>query len=236
VTPETLFSRRVAADPTSPMLTFYDDASGERAELSGKSLANWVAKTHFLLTDELGLIPGDRVFVTMPVHWLTAPVLFGSWFAGLEVISEPGHAAVAFGDAESLAQSDLSAVDDVYAVSLLSMARSAEAPRGMSDYAASVRPQPDAWAAVQSRADAEQPALNGRSRLQVVADAREAAAELALSDGARLMWTQPDFDATAWVHVLLAPLIVGGSSVLVRHADLAKLDDRAAAEQVSVTR
>src|SRR5207249_12140350 len=67
---EALFAARVASDPTRPIVTFYDDATGERTELSSKSLANWVAKTHFLVLDELGARVGDRAFVSLPVHWL----------------------------------------------------------------------------------------------------------------------------------------------------------------------
>jgi len=126
--PESLFSARIAADPGRPLVTFYDDATGERAELSAKSLGNWVAKTHFLLIDELGLGVGDRAFVSLPVHWLAAAVLLGCWFAGLEVVTEPGDAVIAFGDVASLSAADLDSVGDVLAVSLLSMARSAEAP------------------------------------------------------------------------------------------------------------
>ena len=85
--PEALFDRLLSTDPTAPLLTFYDDSTGERAELSAKSLGNWVAKTHFLLLDELGLAVGDQAVVRLPVHWLAAPVLLGCWFAGLEVLS-----------------------------------------------------------------------------------------------------------------------------------------------------
>src|SRR5688572_3007266 len=40
-----LFASAVAVDPTRPLLTWYDDATGERTELSGATLDNWVAKT-----------------------------------------------------------------------------------------------------------------------------------------------------------------------------------------------
>jgi len=58
-TPEALFASLMKSAPAQPFVTYYDEASGERSELSAKSLANWVAKTHFLLTDELGLGVGD---------------------------------------------------------------------------------------------------------------------------------------------------------------------------------
>jgi len=97
-TPEALFDARLARDPGGPLITFYDDATGERAELSAKSLANWIAKTYALLTDSLGLAPGDTAQVSLPVHWLAVPVLFGCWYAGLTV--QPGRpSSVAFADA-----------------------------------------------------------------------------------------------------------------------------------------
>ena len=81
--PEALFDRLLRTDPSVPLLTFYDDSTGERAELSAKSLGNWVAKTHFLLLDALGLSVGEQAAVRLPVHWLAAPILLGCWFAGL---------------------------------------------------------------------------------------------------------------------------------------------------------
>ena len=40
-------------DPGRPLVTFYDDATGERVELSVATYANWVAKTAGLVQDEL---------------------------------------------------------------------------------------------------------------------------------------------------------------------------------------
>jgi uncharacterized protein (TIGR03089 family) len=38
-------------DPGRPLVTFYDDATGERVELSVATYANWVAKTSSLLVE-----------------------------------------------------------------------------------------------------------------------------------------------------------------------------------------
>ena len=157
-TPEELFGARLARDPGGPLVTFYDDATGERAELSAKSLANWIAKTYSLLTDSLGLGPGDTAQVRLPVHWLALPVLFGCWYAGLEVVTgRPSE--VAFADAGSL--DTLAPADELYAVSLLSMARPDTPPAGAEDYTAAVRPMPDAWAGVRMLAGPADPALDG---------------------------------------------------------------------------
>src|SRR3954447_19312603 len=80
-----LLADAVAADPARPLLTWYDDATGDRTELSGATLANWVAKTANLLVDGCGLGPGDVAAVRLPAHWQTAAVLLGAWAAGLAV-------------------------------------------------------------------------------------------------------------------------------------------------------
>src|SRR5438046_10286260 len=88
------FAAIVAVDPTRPLLTWYDDGNGERAELSGATLANWVAKTANLLVDGEGLEPGDGAGVLLPPHWQTAAILLGCWSAGLTVVDAPGSGQV----------------------------------------------------------------------------------------------------------------------------------------------
>lgn len=85
--PGNLLRRRVTAEPSLPLVTFYDDATGERVELSARTFDNWVAKTANLLVDGLGAQPGDRVVLALPPHWQTAVWLFACWSAGL--VAEP---------------------------------------------------------------------------------------------------------------------------------------------------
>src|SRR3712207_2384754 len=91
-----LFERALAGDPAQPLLTYYDDGTGERVELSGATLDNWVAKTANLLVDTYGLAPGDRAAVLLPPHWQTAAVLLGCWSAGLSVSTSARPAEVEF--------------------------------------------------------------------------------------------------------------------------------------------
>ena len=235
MTLEALFDDRVRRDPGSPLVTFYDDETGERAELSAKSLGNWVAKTHFMLTDDLGLGPGERAFVRLPVHWLAAPILLGCWFAGLAVDAEPSRAAVAFADAPTLAEVS-PAADEVFAVSLLSMARSQTPPDGAADYAAAVRPMPDNWASVQARGGPADAALEGLDRAELLTAGLAAATELGLTGGGRLLWQSPWTGAADWIASIVAPLAVGGSVVLVRNPDPAKSAARAQSEGATVVR
>jgi uncharacterized protein (TIGR03089 family) len=81
-TVDRLLAEALRADPSGPFLTFYDDGTGERIELSLTSLENWVAKTANLLVDELDLAPGETVTVELPAHWQTAVVTLAVGLAG----------------------------------------------------------------------------------------------------------------------------------------------------------
>src|SRR3954447_24204783 len=91
-----LLADAVAADPARPLLTWYDDTTGERTELSGATLANWVAKTANLLVDGAGLAVGDTATVRLPPHWQTAAILLGCWASGVS-ITAGSSADIAFG-------------------------------------------------------------------------------------------------------------------------------------------
>lgn len=77
-----LLATALRNDPSGPFLTFYDDATGERVELSLTSLENWVAKTANLLVDEFDLEPDEPVTVDLPPHWQTAVIVLAVGLAG----------------------------------------------------------------------------------------------------------------------------------------------------------
>lgn len=77
-----VLGRPVTAEPGTPFLTFYDDATGERTELSYATTDNWVAKTANLLREGLDAQPGDPVAVLLPPHWQTVVVTLAVWAAG----------------------------------------------------------------------------------------------------------------------------------------------------------
>src|SRR3954447_21864841 len=85
VTISDLLAREARRDGARPLLTWYDDSSGDRIELSVATAANWAAKTANLLVDEHGLGPGDAIALTPASHWLTAVVVLGAWTAGVAV-------------------------------------------------------------------------------------------------------------------------------------------------------
>lgn len=233
--PEQLFSDLLAADPGRPFVTYYDERTGERSELSLKSLANWVAKTHFLLIDELGLGVGDTALVDVPAHWISVPVLFGCLSAGLAITpDEAGTAAVAFVDPQTVGSA--ADVPDVYALAPESAATGFgdDAPAGTADYVRAVRTQPDKWPTVRFGATPDDPGLPGMSRREVVEAARARAAELGLAPGARVLSTRAWRGPADWLDVVLAPLTVGGSVVLVANcSDDAVLERRMTQERVT---
>jgi uncharacterized protein (TIGR03089 family) len=211
-TPERQFADLLAAEPSRPFVTYYDEASGERSELSVKSLANWVAKTHHLLGTELGLGPGDSALVALPAHWISVPILLGCLTAGLEV-TDAGPAEVAFVAPDTISRADAA---DVYAIAPRSAAvglRDAP-PAGAQDYVSAVRPQADAWATVHMPAGPADPGLAGLSRSDVVARAQATG----LAPGERLLTTRAWNAPTDWIATVFAALAVGGSLVIVVNA------------------
>ena len=89
MTPADLLDQLMRRDGARPLLTWYDDSSGERIELSVATSANWAAKTANLLVDEHGLEPGDGVSIEPPGHWLAAVVVLGAWTAGVAIDLRP---------------------------------------------------------------------------------------------------------------------------------------------------
>src|SRR5205823_5967438 len=85
VTVVELLERERHRDGARPLVTWYDDEAGERAELSVATTANWAAKIANYLVDEHDLQPGDDGIVSPSLHWTTAVVLLGAWTAGAHV-------------------------------------------------------------------------------------------------------------------------------------------------------
>lgn len=115
-----LLDRRLAKDPGQPLVTFYDDATGERTELSVATFANWVSKTANLYADELMLEPDDAVRIELPPHWLGPVFLAAAWTCGLRVAEDDDAAAAAVVGPDGLDRLDQAAGrgGDVLACSL----------------------------------------------------------------------------------------------------------------------
>lgn len=221
------------ADPVGPRITYYDDATGERIELSAVTLANWAAKTGNLLRDEMGAGPASRVAVLLPAHWQTAAVLFGVWWIGAEAVlpeTTDGGADVALCTAERLDEADATGAAEVAVLSLDAFGRpSPDLPIGVTDYATAVRVHGDQI--VPERHPG--PALAGRSVDEVVTDCQSSAAARDLTPGDRVLSTASWAGPTELVDGLLAILAVGASLVQVANPDPGALQRRIETEKVT---
>ncbi len=238
MTPADLFTARVRADPARPLLTFYDDATGERVELSAATTANWVAKTANLLQDGLGVEPGERVAVLLPLHWQSAVVLVACWSLGAVVtLGSVDADVVVAAEEDGFDAPRRGAARDVVGVSLRPLGAPLREPvAGVTDFAREVLGYPDEFVGYAPVDDAS-PALrvggeqwSGRA---LVAAATGAAQRDPASS--RVLTVVGYDDEPSVRFGLLAPIAAAGSLVLCRNLDPARLADRAAAERVTAT-
>ena len=213
-----------------PRITYYDDATGERIELSTVTLANWAAKTGNLLRDELGAGPGSRVAVLLPAHWQTAAVLLGIWWIGAEAVLD-GDADIAMCTADRLSDADDAVgVGEIAVLSLDPFGKPvADLPVGLTDYATSVRVHGDQISPERQPG----PALDGRSVPDVLAGAQTSAAAQGFSRNDRVMSTAGWTTADELTDNLLAVFAAGASLVQVANPDAAALDRRREMEKVT---
>lgn len=123
-------------EPGRPRLTWYA-TDGERIELSGAVLVNWVNKTTNLLVEEFDAAPGLTVRLDLPPHWRTLVWALAVWRAGACVVLDadgPTDVHVTSRPQEP------AAAQDVVAVALPGLARTypGELPPGALDAAAAV--------------------------------------------------------------------------------------------------
>jgi uncharacterized protein (TIGR03089 family) len=236
-------------DPSRPLVTFYDDATGERVELSAVTFGNWVAKTANLLAD-LDVEAGDDVGILLPTHWQTAAVLAATWthgaatWVGRTAILAAGQVPVLFTDAARLDQAialrDGEHCQDVIALSLKPLGGRLDGGPvdGVHDYAATVLAMPDVYQVV----DVPQPdqRVLAVDDVEVAADdlvglAAERAETMGLSTMDRVLFTGSYAELEGLLDGLLVPLAGNASLVLVRNPDPAALPARAEAEMVTAT-
>jgi uncharacterized protein (TIGR03089 family) len=225
-----VLTRRLRTDPGRPLVTFYDQASGERVELSVTTYANWVAKTASLLVEEHDLERGQGLHVDLPPHWLGPVFLGAAWTVGLVVTTPDAADAVVCGPAAVAAWAPRAQDLPVLACSLLPMGvRFAEPlPPGVHDVGVDVWSQPDAFTAWDPPGDGD-PALPGTSHGELWSSA---AAGRLLTDGGRLL-TAANPASPPGIATFAEPLARGGSLVLVSHADPERLEATYVAERAT---
>ncbi|MFH8736034.1 MULTISPECIES: TIGR03089 family protein [unclassified Streptomyces] len=235
-TPADLLRSALAADPGRPLVTFYDDATGERVELSVATFANWVAKTANLLQGDLAAQPGDRLALLLPAHWQSAVWLLACASVGVvaDVGGDPAAADIVVSGPDSLDEARACSGERV-ALALRPLGgRFPQPPEGFVDYAVEVPGQGDRFAPFVP-VDPEEPALvvagAELTGAEVVEKARADATDLGLTGpGSRLLSGLP-YDTWRGLSAgLYAPLATGGSVVLCRHLD--GLDEDSLAKRV----
>jgi uncharacterized protein (TIGR03089 family) len=232
-TPADLLRSALAADPGRPLVTFYDDATGERVELSVATFANWVAKTSNLLQGDLAAAPGDRVTLLLPAHWQTAVWLLACASVGVvaDMGGDPAAADVVVSGPDTLEAARACSGERV-ALALRPLGgRFPQPPEGFVDYAVEVPGQGDRFAPF-APVDPDEPALvvAGRefSAAEVVERARaEGTADRVLSGLPYDTWDGLNSG-------LYGPLANGGSVVLCRN--LERLGEDALAQRIESER
>ncbi|MBG0563142.1 TIGR03089 family protein [Actinoplanes aureus] len=230
------FAAAVRRDPTAPLLTWYDDATGDRTELSGATLENWVSKTANLLVDGIGLGHGDTVGLLLPPHWQTAALLLGVSAAGLaaDLGREAQPVQALFTTPDDVEAASAWNTMDRYATGLLPLAMPLrDLPEGYADYVTEVRNHGDHYrGAPVAPADLAVAGPYELSQADAIEAAEVRAAELGIKAGDRVLIDTAAYpDPADW---LLAPLVAGASIVLCAHLDRAKLEARSSTEKVSV--
>lgn len=248
-TPATLLADAARVDSARVLLTFYDDATGERAELSVATFANWVAKTANLCRDDLGLDVGARVAIALPVHWQAAVWWQACWLSGfvgfpvrpgdvppecdvvvLAMVREPEEAAVAAVAA--------AAHGDVVGLGLGAMGlpvRGSATPATVTlDYDREVHGHGDRFAPPGGLSPATLAFASGageRSAGELAELASAAGTRWGLTAGDRTLLAAPYDDERALLAGLLVPLATGSAAVLCRHLD--RLADEALARRLA---
>lgn len=231
-----VLTRLLRDDPGRPLVTFYDEATGERTELSVTTYANWVAKAGSLLVDELGLERGDRLRVDLPAHWLTVVFLGAAWSTGLVVTDEAGDAgapeAVVTGPDGLARWTSYAAQRPVLASALLPFGvRFADPlPAGVHDVGVEIWSQPDSFVPLDPPAGADAAVAMGELRL--AHDELWEAVTAGSTDGDRLL-SESNPASPPGLSSVTGPLTRGGSVVLVAHADPDRLEAIAVAERVT---
>ena len=231
-----VLARQLRGDSSRPFITYYDDASGERAELSVTTYANWVAKAGSLLVEEHGLERGQSLCVDLPTHWLGPVFLGAAWAVGLVVTSphDGDPDAVVCGPDGVPRWAERADDVPVLACSLLPLGvRFADPlPPGVHDVGVEVWSQPDAftpWDPPTADDPATGPSYGGATQGETW---RTAAAGSLLTDGGRLL-TEANPASPPGLATFTEPLVRGGSLVLVAHAGPGRLETTYAAERAT---
>ncbi len=220
-------------DPSLPLVTWYDELTGERVELSGTTFDNWVAKTANFATDELGLESGDTIALLLEPHWSEAVWLATARRLGLTVLSQsdPSAEVTVVGSRDShdlsVAAHQLVLMD----VRPMSVGLMANTPAGAIDFFSEVRVHGDHY----SGPDSDELSVDELSATEVESQARRLAADEDFVAEERLLIASPSGTSTVTRWLAIDPMrrALDASIVLAHGAGAQRLN--AIAEQENVT-
>jgi len=226
-----------------PLLTYCDDATGERTELSASELGRWAARTAGLLRDGCRLAAGDRAAVLLPPHWQTAAVLLGAWSVGVAVSFRPwataGLAVAEPCDAVFVSQQRLNSwleeIPEATHKYVLGLgphgAPLDEVPIGYLDYPSEVQRFPDDPPNYHTIGLSDPASPDGTTYRQWGDMAHDIAERMGLRPGDRVLVDVTQHEQPlSW---LLAPMAAGASILLCANLDPATLDTRIATEAIT---
>ena len=216
------------SEPGRPRLTWYG-TDGERVELSGRVLDNWVAKTANLLVEELDVEPGSTVVLHLPLHWRTATWLLAVWSVGAQAVVPAAadeldgrDGRVVVSDRPHLVGGLVAAGGQLVVQPLPALSRGWEGqlPAGALDATTQVRGQGDVFVA-----------SSGPLHRPLFAEAAQVVSQACWPMRPRVLVVDPTLGPLHW---LLAPLVADGSVVVVAAAP-GSAGHRSAVDQEGIT-
>lgn len=135
------------AQRQSPAVLWYS-VPGERIELSGRVLNNWVAKTANLLVDECELEAGQCIVLPERLHWRSLVIALAALRVGAEISFKKQRQAQIFVTFDPEECSSYAEQVLVLASEPLALRYQGKLPAGAFDYAAEVRSHPDVYMGV----------------------------------------------------------------------------------------
>lgn len=206
-----LLRERLRTSGPQPLLTFCDDATGERTELSYATLGNWAAKTANMLTEELGVGRGSRVALELGPHWAAPAIALGTWQVG---------AALADDGEVRFAEEDAPDADAVLVGRGLGGRLAAQPPGGVLGYAEDVLAFADDYDDPDV-ADTDDALLAAGVRLtqRNLLAAAAAFMDWGVNAADRVLVMRPPASVDGLAFGLLGPLLAGGAAVVVHRPD-----------------
>jgi uncharacterized protein (TIGR03089 family) len=224
-TPASVLAEIIRTDPGRPRVTFYEDTAGptrgERIELSGKVLANWVSKAANALQDEFDLGQGSVVHLSLPPHWRALYWAMAVWSLGATLdVAGSRHPDLSICDAPTaLTAATAPPTSDVVLITLEALARAhnGPVPTGAMDEARELATFGDRFVAVGEPTPDDLALITDRAQVPY----RSVVPQRGWPAGSRVNLAG---DLTAVLESTLAAWAVDGSVVLARNGQHAGED------------